>query len=86
MCCEYEMAFTTVHVKMYKQEYRQNMQMYYIPCSGLLEDIGVNVHHEITTTSILHLNEDMGLGLEAAAQVDQERVLHCIDSLKNPFL
>ena len=60
--------------------------LHYKPCSGLLEDISMNVHHEITTTGILHHKEDMGICLEAAGQVHQEWMLHCIDSLKNPLL
>lgn len=83
------MAYTTTYVTMYENAQAIPQTKYaniHKPCSGLLEDIGVNVHHEIATTGVLHHKEDMGLGLEAAAQVDQEWVLHGIDSFKDPLL
>ena len=54
--------------------------------TGLREDVGVDVHHEVATGSVLHDEAHMLTGLEAGKQVHQERVPHAVHRLKDTLL
>lgn len=46
----------------------------------------MDVDHEVAAGKVLHDEADVVAGLEAAVQVDQERVSRGVDHLKNPLL
>ena len=48
-----------------------------------MEDIFVNVHHQITTTCVLHYKAHMLGRLETGKELDQERMLATIGTLKD---
>lgn len=51
--------------------------------SGLVEDVIVDVHHEITPAGVLHHEAHVLAGLEASEQVDQEWVSHTSSRLED---
>lgn len=56
------------------------------PGLGLGEHVVVDVDHEVPTGQVLHDEADVVAGLEAAVQVDQERVSGGVDHLEDPLL
>lgn len=53
---------------------------------GLGEDVSVDVHHQVSSGSVLHDEAHVLLRLEAGEEVDQERVAHAVHRLKDTFL
>lgn len=53
---------------------------------GLRENISVDVHHQVSSCSVLHDKTHVFLRLETRKQVDQERVTDAVDRLKDPLL
>lgn len=56
------------------------------PGLGLGEHVVVDVDHEVAAGKVLHDEADVVAGLEAAVQVDQERVSGGVDHLEDPLL
>lgn len=54
----------------------------YSHCSGFREDISVNVHHQIPTSSIFHYKAYVIFGLETSKKVHQEGMSYTIHSFK----
>lgn len=54
--------------------------------AGLREDVGVDVHHKVASSGVLHDKAHVLAGLEAGEQVDQERVPHAVHRLKDALL
>lgn len=54
--------------------------------SGLGENVGVDVHHQVASRCVLHDEADVLRRLEARKQVDQEGVPHAVDRLEDPLL
>lgn len=54
--------------------------------SGLRENISVDVHHQVSSRSVLHHKTDVLLRLETCKQVHEERVAHAVDGFENPLL
>lgn len=50
------------------------------------KDVGMDVHHEVSSRCVLHDKTHMFGRLEACKQVDQERVVGTVDGLKDPLL
>lgn len=58
----------------------------YVHSSWLGEDVGVDVHHQVTSRRVLHDKTHMLWSLEACKQVDQEGVLRHVDRLEDALL
>lgn len=54
----------------------------YSHCSGFREDISMNVHHQVPTSSIFHYKAHVIFGLETSKKVHQEGVSYTIHSFK----
>lgn len=54
--------------------------------SGLREDIGVDVHHEVPAGRVLHHEADVTVRLEARKHVDEERVTHGVGHFEDALL
>lgn len=52
----------------------------------LREDVGVDVHHQVTSSRVLHNKTHVLWSLEAREQVDQERVVRHVHDLKDALL
>ena len=57
----------------------------YLHCSWFREDISVNMHHEIPTSSILHYKAHVIFGLETGKEVHQKGMPYTVHSFKNSF-
>lgn len=57
----------------------------YSHCSWFREDISMNVHHQIPTSSIFHYKANVIFGLETSKKVHQEGVSDTIHSFKYSF-
>lgn len=52
----------------------------------LRKDVGMYVHHEVSSCGVLHDKTHMFWRLETCKQVDQEGVVGAVDGLKDPLL
>lgn len=55
-------------------------------CPRLAKDLIVNVHHEVTTTGVLHHKANVLGRLKAGKEIDQKRVAHLGGRLKDALL
>lgn len=70
-----------MHTSCYLTHTQQNSHS-----TWLRKDVGMYVHHEVSSCCVLHDKTHMFWCLETCKQVDQEGVVGAVDSLKDPLL